>query len=247
MQNHFGGEIMEHQKPIKLEPISARAQTQTKERISERESYDIATFIKKTYQLFAASLMAATTGAYIGMQMAPAIATWYWGLVILEFAMLIGLIFTKRKPGLNLILLFGFTFTSGLTLTPLLAAVLAMPAGAQILTNALLLTGLAFGGISLFAINTKRDFSFMGRFLFISLLIMIGAALLNIFLHSSMLQTILAGAGAIIFSLFILFDTQNIIRGNYDSPVEAAVDLYLDVLNLFVSILQLLGILGNEE
>ena len=238
---------MENQKPLKLEPISAHTSAKTKYHEQATPKYDLATFIKKTYQLFAASLLAATTGAYIGMQMAPAIATWYLGLVILEFALLIGLIFTKRKPGLNLVLLFGFTFTSGLTLTPLLAAVLAMPTGAQILTNALLLTGLAFGGISLFAINTKRDFSFMGRFLFISLIIMIGASLLNIFLHSSMLQTLLAGAGAILFSAFILFDTQNIIRGRYDSPVEAAVDLYLDVLNLFVSILQLLGILGNEE
>lgn len=209
--------------------------------------YDLATFIKKTYQLFAASLIAATTGAYIGMQMAPAIATWYWGLVILEFAVLIGLMFTKDKPGVNLVMLFAFTFLTGLTLTPLLSAILAMPGGASIVTNALLLTGVAFGGISLFAINTTKDFSFLGKFLFIALIIMIVAGLINIFLGSPLLQVIIAAAGALLFSAFILFDTQNIIRGNFSSPVEAAIALYLDVLNLFISILQLLGIFGNEE
>ncbi|BAF70941.1 Bax inhibitor-1/YccA family protein [Nitratiruptor sp. SB155-2] len=213
----------------------------------QSKQLDIATFIKKTYQLFAASLMAATTGAYIGMQMAPSIATWYWGLVILEFIMLFGVYLTKSKPGLNLFMLFGFTFMTGLTLTPLLSAVLALPAGANILTNALLLTAVAFGGLSLFAINTTKDFTSLGKFLFIALIIMIVAGLINIFLGSPLLQTLLAAAGAIIFSIFILFDTQNIIRGNFATPVEAAIALYLDVLNLFISLLQILGIFGSDE
>ena len=221
--------------------------TRQKPTTHERSRSDIATFIKQTYQLFAASLIAAATGAYIGMQMAPTIATWYWGLVILELGVLIGLYFTKDKPGINLVMLFVFTFLTGLTLTPLLSAILAMPAGASIVTNAFLLTAVAFGGISLFAINTKKDYTFMGKFLFIALIIMIVAGLINIFLGSPLLQLILAGAGALLFSAFILYDTQNIIQGNFSSPVEAAIALYLDVLNLFISLLQILGILGNEE
>ena len=212
-----------------------------------RVKTDSVSFIKQTYQLLAASLIAAATGAYIGMQMAPAIASWYWGLVILEFAVLIGLFFTKDKPGINLIMLFAFTFLTGLTLTPLLSAILAMPGGAGILTNALLLTAVAVGGLSLFATNTTKDFTFMGKFLFIALIIMIVAGLINIFLGSPLLQVILAAVGAIVFSGFILYDTQNLLRGNFGSPVEAAIALYLDILNLFISILQLLGIFGNEE
>ncbi len=208
---------------------------------------DSVSFIKQTYQLLAASLIAAATGAYIGIQMAPTIATWYWGLVILEFAVLIGLYFTKDKPGINLIMLFAFTFLTGLTLTPLLSAILAMPAGASILTNALLLTAVAVGGLSLFAMNTTKDFTFMGKFLMIALIIMIVAGLINIFLGSPLLQLILAAAGALVFSGFILYDTQNLLKGNFGSPVEAAIALYLDILNLFISILQLLGFWGNEE
>lgn len=211
------------------------------------EKIDRVTFIKKTYQLFAASIMAAVTGAYLGMGLAPSIASWYWGLVILEFAFLFGVYLTKSKPGINLIMLFAFTFMTGLTLTPLLSTVLGLPQGASILTNALLLTGVAFGGLSLFAINTKKDFTVLGKFLFISLIIMIVAALINIFLGSPLLQVMIAGGGAILFSIFILYDTQNIMRGNFATPVEAAIALYLDVLNLFISLLQILGIFGNEE
>ncbi len=214
----------------------------------EREEVlDQATFIKKTYQLFAASLMAAAVGAYIGMDMAASIVKWYWGLVILEFAFLFGIYLTKSKPGLNLVMLFAFTFMTGITLTPLLSSILALPAGASIVTNAFLLTGVAFGGISLFAINTKRDFTYMGKFLFIALIILIVGGVINIFLGSSLLQVAIAGVGALLFSAFILFDTQNIIKGNFSSPVEAAIALYLDALNLFISLLEILGILNNEE
>jgi len=207
----------------------------------------LSAFIKQTYQLFAGSLLAASVGAYIGIGMAPAIASWYWGLVILEFALLFGLYAAKRKEGLNLILLFAFTFISGLTLTPLLSSVLGMPGGASIVANAFILTTVAFGGLSLFAMNTSRDFSAMGKMLFIAVIVIVVASLINIFLGSPLLQLAVASIGAILFSAFILYDTQNIIRGAYETPIEGAIALYLDFLNLFVSLLQILGIFGSDE
>ena len=83
-------------------------------------------FIKQTYQLFAASLLAASAGAYVGIGMAKTISSWYWGLVILEFVFLFGLYALKRKSGINMILLFGFTFISGLTIVPLLSHTLGI-------------------------------------------------------------------------------------------------------------------------
>ena len=209
--------------------------------------YDTAVLIKKTHQYFGGSIIAAFAGAYLGLEMAPVIVKWYFGLIIFEFAALFGVIFTKSKPSLNAIMLFVFTFTSGITLTPLLFAILKMPAGAEIVTNALLLTGVAFGGLSLFAMNTKREFSFLGKFLFISLIILVVASLINIFIGSSFLQMIIASVGAIVFSGFILFDTQNILKGNISTPVEGAIALYLDTLNLFISLLQILGIFGSND
>lgn len=204
-------------------------------------------FLKATYQLFAGSLLAATAGAYIGLDMVSTIASWYWGLVILEFILLFALFAVKNKPGINLAVLFGFTFMSGLTITPLLSNILAMPAGASIVAQAFLMTSVAFGGISMFAMTTKRDFSGMGKMLFIALIILIVGSISNIFFQSPLLQLGIAGVGALLFSAFILYDTQQIIKGGFETPIEAAIALYLDFFNLFVSLLQILGIMNSDD
>ncbi|MFY9083025.1 Bax inhibitor-1/YccA family protein, partial [Aliarcobacter butzleri] len=147
----------------------------------------------------------------------------------------------------NLAVLFVFTFITGLTIAPLLAAIFAMPSGASIVGQAFLMTSIAFGGISMFAMTTKKDYSFMGKFLFIALIIVIVAGISNIFIQSSMMQLAIASVSALLFSAFILFDTQNIIKGGYDSPVEAALSLYLDFFNLFISLLQILGIMNSGD
>ena len=204
-------------------------------------------FLKATYQLFAGSLLAATAGAYIGLDMVSTIASWYWGLVILEFVLLFALFAVKSKPGINLAVLFGFTFVSGLTITPLLASVFAMPAGASIVAQAFLMTSVAFGGISIFAMTTKRDFSGMGKMLFIVLIVVIVGSVANIFIQAPMLQLGIAMVGAVLFSAFILYDTQQIIKGNYSTPIEAAIALYLDFFNLFIMLLQILGIFNSDD
>lgn len=225
-------------------------QQNTGEEVREHTGMDQSTlglFIKQTYQLFAASLLAASAGSYIGIGMAKTISSWYWGFVILEFVFLFGLYAAKRKPGLNIALLFGFTFLTGLTLAPLLSSILGLAGGANIVANAFILTTVAFGGLSVFAMNTKRDFSGMGKILFIALIVIVVASLMNIFFHSPVFQLAIASISSILFSAFILYDTQNIIKGAYETPIEAAIALYLDFLNLFVSLLQILGILGSKD
>ena len=218
---------------------------------SQEQSYapaDLMAFLKSTYQLFASSLLAATAGAYIGLDMVSAISSWYWGLVILEFILLFALYAVKDKPGVNLAVLFGFTFISGLTITPLLSSVFMMPGGASIVAQAFLMTSVAFGGISMFALTTKKDYSFMGKMLFIALIVIVIASLSNIFFQSPVLQLVIAGAGALLFSAFILYDTQQIVQGGFSTPIEAAIALYLDFFNLFVSLLQLLAAFsGNDD
>ncbi len=215
----------------------------------EASKTQLMSFLKATYQLFAGSLLAATAGAYIGLDLVGYLAgPLKWVL----FAVELGLIFfviprVKHTPGVNLAVLFLFTFITGLTIAPLLAAIFAMPSGASIVGQAFLMTSIAFGGISMFAMTTKRDFSSMGKFLFIALIIMIVGGISNIFIQSSMFQLVIACAGALVFSAFILYDTQNIIKGGYDSPVEAALSLYLSFFNLFISLLQILGITNNNN
>ncbi|WP_198305952.1 Bax inhibitor-1/YccA family protein [Arcobacter vandammei] len=222
---------------------------QSSEYSQESSQASIMSFLKATYQLFAGSLLAATAGAYIGLGIVNILAgPMKWVLFAIEIALIWFVIpRVKHTPGVNLAVLFVFTFITGLTIAPLLYSIFAMPDGAAIVGQAFLMTSIAFGGISMFAMTTKKDFSFMGKFLFIALIIMIVAGISNIFIQSSMMQLVIASGGALLFSAFILYDTQNIIKGNYDSPVEAALSLYLDFFNLFISLLQILGIMKSED
>jgi len=212
----------------------------------ESHQGDLATFIKQTYQLFAGSLLVGAAGAYVGMGI-PAIKEFYWGFVILEFALIFGIGFARNKPGLNMIMLFAFALVSGLTMSVLVDRFVSAGAG-NIVANALLLTTVAFGGLSVFAMNTTKDFTTMGKFLFITLIVVVVASLLNVFwLHNPWMQVGIASVSAILFSAFILYDTQNIIQGNYATPVDGALALYLDFINLFTSLLQILGIFGSSD
>lgn len=217
---------------------SINYQTQSQIKVNE--------FIKQTYQLFAGSLVGGAVGAYLGMGFMPAGGFGFWGVVILEFALLFGVYALKDKPGINLAMLFAFTFVSGLTISPLISAYVGRGMG-SIVGEAFLLTSIAFGALSLFAMNTKKDYTTMGKMLIITLIIVVVAGLLNIFFHSPLLQLGIAVVSSVLFSFFILYDTQNIIQGNYSTPIEGAIALYLDFFNLFISLLQILGIFGDEE
>ena len=221
-----------------LNDSSIDFQTQSKVKINE--------FIKQTYQLFAGSLLGGAVGAYLGMGFMPAGGFGFWGVVILEFALLFGVYALKDKPGINLAMLFAFTFVSGLTISPLISAYVGRGMGG-IVGEAFLLTSVAFGALSLFAMNTKKDYTTMGKMLMITLIIVVVAGLFNLFFHSPLLQLGIAVVSSVLFSFFILYDTQNIIQGNYSTPIEGAIALYLDFFNLFVSLLQILGIFGDED
>jgi modulator of FtsH protease len=205
-------------------------------------------FMKKTYQLLAASMIAAAAGAYATMPYAEAIAQYKWFIFGFElFMIFFGLGMTRNKPALNLAALFAFTFATGVSLVPLLAMLVGAGQGA-VIGNAFLMTSVLFGALSLFAINSKSDFSSWGKPLFITLIVIIVASLINYFLLQSPIMHLVITAGVLLlFGIFTIYDTQNIANGAYGSPVDAAVSLYLDFLNMFTAILQLLGIFGRDE
>jgi modulator of FtsH protease len=213
--------------------------------IQEAASVD---FMKKTYQLLAASMIAAAAGAYATMPYAMQIMQYKWFIFGAELLVLFfGLSMTRGKPGLNLAMLFIFTFLTGVSLVPLLASLIGMGNGA-VIGNAFLMTSVLFGALSLFAINSKRDYSSWGKPLFITLIVVIVASLVNyFFLQSPMMHIIVTAGVLILFGFFTIYDTQNIANGAYDSPVDAAVSLYIDFLNMFTALLQLLGIFGSDE
>ncbi len=205
-------------------------------------------FMKQTYQLLAASMIAAAAGAYVTMPYAETIMQYKWFIFGAELLVLFfGLSMSRGKPGLNMAMLFLFTFLTGVTLVPLLASLIGAGNGA-VIGNAFLMTSVLFGALSLFAINSKSDYSSWGKPLFITLIVVIIASLVNIFILQSPMMSVIVTAGILIlFSFFTIYDTQNIANGAYDSPVDAAVSLYLDFLNMFTALLQLLGIFGGDD
>jgi modulator of FtsH protease len=213
--------------------------------VQESASVD---FMKKTYQLLAASMLAAAAGAYVTMPYAMQIMQYKWLIFGAELLVLFfGLGMSRGKPGLNLAMLFVFTFLTGVSLVPLLASLIGMGNGA-VIGNAFLMTSVLFGALSLFAINSKSDFSSWGKPLFITLIVVIIASLVNyFFLQSPMMHIFITAGVLILFGFFTIYDTQNIANGAYDSPVDAAVSLYIDFLNMFTALLQLLGIFGSDD
>jgi len=136
---------------------------------------------------------------------------------------------------------FAFTGLMGAGLGPLLNHYAAMPNGPMLIMQALGSTALIFFGLSAYALNTKKDFSFMGGFLTVGLIVVIVASIVNIFVGSSLMFMVLNAAVVLIMSGLILFDTSRIINGGETNYIRATVSLYLSVYNLFTSLLALLG------
>lgn len=192
-------------------------------------------FLRKVYSLLALSLLSATIGAYLGRSIDPGLML---PLIIGQIGVLIFAMAVQRKPVWNLVALFGFTTLSGLTLGPVMNVY-----NADVIQDALVLTTLVFGGLTGYVLTSKKDFSFLSGFLFTGLLIIIGGSLLNMFFFkNSAMEFIISGGGVILFSGFILYDTSNILH-RYDPRdyTSATLSLYLDVINLFLFILRLLG------
>jgi len=207
----------------------------------------IVSFVKETYKLFAASMMAGAVGAYVGVPIAGTIAANFFPLFILEIGLLIGLHFVKHKPGINLMVMFGFVFMTGLMLAPLLYHTLGMNGGGTIIGNAFAMTSVIFGAMSFYAIKTTKDFSGYGKPLMIALVVIIVFSIINIFMGSPLVSILISGAVVVLFSILVTYDTQNIIRGAYETPIDGAIALYLDFLNIFTALLQLFGIFGNDD
>ena len=214
---------------------------------TSRPEAQIVSFVKETYKLFAASMMAGAVGAYVGIPMAETIQANFIWLFILEIGLLIGLQFVKNKPGINLMVMFGFVFMTGITIAPLLARTFGMSGGGAIIGNAFAMTSVVFGAMSFFAIKTRQDFTGYGKPLMITLFVVIGFSILNMFLGNPLLHVIISGAVVVLFSILVIYDTQNIIRGAYQTPIDGAIALYLDFLNIFTALLQLFGIFGSDD
>lgn len=142
---------------------------------------------------------------------------------------------------------FAITGLLGFGLGPVISSYLTLANGSQIVMTALGGTGAIFLGLSTYALTTKRDFSFMGGFLIVGMLVVLGAALLNIFLAVPALSLTISAVVVMLMSGFILYDTSRMVNGGETNYVLATISLYLNILNLFTSLLHLLGLSSADD
>jgi modulator of FtsH protease len=159
----------------------------------------------------------------------------------------------RFRPGVNLVALVAYAFVTGLVIAPaVFVAQIAASHGATLDANpvrdAFLLTGAAFAGLTSYAMTTKRDLSLLGSFLNMGLWVLIGASLIGMFFHSSAFQLAISSVAVLIFGGLIVFDTARIVRSGDDSdPVGAALQLFLDVVNLFINLLRILSATSRDR
>lgn len=203
--------------------------------------------IRNTYTLLAMTLLfsAATAGVSLALEMPPMT---YLISVAGAFLLIWFVLPRTAHSASGLGVVFAITGLLGFSLGPILSMYLSLPNGSQVVTTALGGTGAIFIGLSAYTLMTRRDFSFMGGFLFTGMLVILLAALANIFLAIPMLSLVISAVVILIMSGFILYDTSRMIHhGEHTNYVLMTVGLYLSIFNIFINLLHILGIAGNDD
>ena len=207
--------------------------------------------LRNTYWLLALSMIPTVLGAYIGVQTGFSL---FAGSPFVGLIVFLGVAFgffwaieRNKNSGIGVALLLAFTFFMGLMLSRLVGAVLGYSNGANLIMTAFGGTATIFAVMATVASVSKRDFTGMGRWLFMGFLVIFVAAIANIWLQMPALMLTVSTLAVLIFSAFILVDVQRIIRGGETNYVTATLSIYLSVYNIFSNLLVLLGVFGGED
>lgn len=201
--------------------------------------------LRNTYMLLSMTLVFSAVCASIAMAMGLG-----HGTALILMLVGFGLLFVVNRTAdssKGIIAVFAFTGVLGASIGPMLNYYLAMPSGPSLVMQALGGTALVFFSLSGYVLTTRKDFSFMGGFLMVGLLVVVVASIANIFFSIPALSLAISAAAVLIMSGLILFDTSRIINGGETNYIRATVALYLDIFNLFVHLLHLLGIFGGDD
>jgi FtsH-binding integral membrane protein len=206
--------------------------------------------LRNTYLLLAVTMIPTIIGAFVGIQMAGVMMASPIVTFVVMLGSVIGLQFAivrYRNSGIGVALLLLMTFLMGAFLGPLLNVALQMRNGMQLVGYAAAGTGVIFFAMGALASTIKRDLSFMGKFLFVGMIALLVAMVANMFLQIPALALTISTLVIVVFSLFLLYDLNRIIRGGETNYVMATTGVYISLLNIFSSLLQLLLALGGEK
>ncbi|HEY9051275.1 MAG TPA: Bax inhibitor-1/YccA family protein [Gammaproteobacteria bacterium] len=202
--------------------------------------------LKNTYALLSLTLLfsALMAGVSMAMEVPPAVPLF----TMIGAFLLLWLVLPKTaNSAAGIGVVFAITGLLGFGLGPMLNAYLSLANGSQIITTALGGTGVIFLGLSGYALTTRRDFSFLGGMLFVGLIVVLLAAIANIFLAIPAMSLTISAVVILIMSGLILFDTSRIIHGGETNYIMATVALYLDIYNIFVHLLHILGAVSGDD
>ncbi|HNC62673.1 MAG: Bax inhibitor-1/YccA family protein [Candidatus Accumulibacter sp.] len=207
--------------------------------------------LRNTFLLLALTMIPTVLGAFVGVQMQFSL---FAGSPLMSFLLFLGIAFgfmwgieRTKDSGVGVLLLLGFTFFMGLMLSRILQVALGFANGASLIAMAAGGTGVIFFSLAGVATVTKRDFSFLGKFLFVGMIVVLLAALANIFFQIPALSLTISAIAVMIFSAYILFDISRIVNGGEDNYISATLAVYLDIYNVFVSLLNLLMAFSGER
>ncbi len=207
--------------------------------------------LRNTYMMLALTMVPTVIGAFIGISMSFSFMAEHPIMgALLMFGAMMGMLFAVtalRNSAWGIVALLGFTLLAGVFLGPILQVALHLKNGAQLVGIAAGGTGIIFFSLATIATVTKKDFSFMGKFLFIGLILLVVASLANLFFQIPALSLTISAIAVMIFSAYILFDVSRIVQGGETNYVMATLALYLDIYNLFINLLSLLMAFSGER
>jgi modulator of FtsH protease len=206
--------------------------------------------LRNTYLLLALTMVPTVIGAYIGMATAAIVFAHPIATSLGMLAVVIGLQFgiaANRESGVGVALLLLMTGLLGWWLGPILSIALALKNGPQLVAYAALGTGVIFFAMGAIAQTTKRDFSFLGKFLFVGMIALLIAMLANMFLQIPALALTISTLVIVVFSLFLLYDLSRILRGGETNYIMAATGVYMSLFNIFANLLNLLLAFSGER
>lgn len=206
--------------------------------------------LRNTYLLLSLTMVPTVIGAYVGMATGGIIMQHPIMTMLLMLGAVIGLQFAiaaNRNSGFGVVLLLGMTFILGWWLGPLLNIALSLRNGPQLIGIAAIGTGGILLTMSMIATTTKRDFSFMGKFLFVGMIVLLLAMLANMFFQIPALALTISALVVVVFSLFLLHDVSRIVNGGETNYIMAATGVYLSLFNIFANLLHLLMAFAGER
>ena len=211
----------------------------------QADQLEVSRVLRNTYGLLALTLAFSGVMAFVAQQMRVGYPNIF--VVLIGFYGLFFLTNKLRDSAWGLVSTFALTGFMGFLLGPILNRYLGMAGGAEVVSSAFAMTALVFGGLSAYVLITRKDMSFLGGFITAGFFVLLGAVVAGMFFQISGLQLAISAGFVLFSSVCILFQTSAIIQGGERNYIMATVSLYVSIYNLFISLLQLIGVFSGDD